>query len=83
MLVATISKKYFNASTIGICYTLGNFARTVLNEAKYLDFYIWHEYEVVAPELIDQLSTGGDLSMWRELHITAMVKYKSTKMLSL
>ena len=62
MLVATISKKYFNAFTIGICYTLGNFARTVLNEAKDLNFYIWHEYEVVAPELIDQLSTGGDLS---------------------
>ncbi|KPQ41242.1 MAG: Fe-S oxidoreductase [Candidatus Methanoperedens nitroreducens] len=59
--VATISKKYFDAPTIGICYTLGNFARTVLNEAKDLDFYIWHEYEVVAPQLIDQLSKGEDL----------------------
>lgn len=59
--VATISKKYSNAHTIGICYTLGNFARTVLNEAKDLDFYIWHEYEVVTPDLIDRLSTGEDL----------------------
>ncbi|NJD54146.1 MAG: radical SAM protein [Candidatus Methanoperedens sp.] len=61
MKVASISKKCSDAPTIGICYTLSDFARTILNQAKDLDFYIWHEYEVVTPELIDQISTDGNL----------------------
>ncbi len=59
---ATISKKYSDAATIGICWTLGYSARTVLNETKDLDIYISDEYEVVAPELIDNLSAAGELS---------------------
>ncbi len=62
MKVASISKKYSDATTIGICWTLGNFASTVLDEAKYLDIYIRHEYEVVAPDLIDRLAAGSELS---------------------
>jgi len=62
MKVASISKKYSDAPTIGICWTLGNFARTVLNEVKDLDIYIRHEYEVVTPDLIDRLAAGSELS---------------------
>ena len=62
MKAASISKKYSDAPTIGICWTLGNFARTILNEAKDLDIYIRHEYEVVAPDLIDRLAAGPELS---------------------
>ncbi len=60
--VASISKKHFNAYTIGICCTLVHFSQTVLNEAKNLDIYIRHNYEVVAPELIDKLSARDELS---------------------
>ena len=62
MKVATISKKYSDASTIGICWTLGSFAETILNEVKDLDIYLRHEYEVVAPELIDKLSAKDGVS---------------------
>jgi len=58
MRVAAISKKYSDAYTIGICWTLANFADTVLKEAKDLDIYLRHEYEVVAPDLIDKLNSG-------------------------
>lgn len=60
--VATISKKYSDATTIGICWTLSNFAKAMLEEAKHLDIYLRHEYEVVAPELVDALSAGKELS---------------------
>ena len=62
MKVASISKKYSDAPTIGICWTLGDFARTILKEVKDLDFYIRHEYEVVAPDLIARLAAGSELS---------------------
>lgn len=62
MRVAAISKKYCEAHTIGICCTLVDFSETVLNEAKYLDIYLRHEYEVVAPQLIDKLSVTDNLS---------------------
>ncbi|NJD54148.1 MAG: radical SAM protein [Candidatus Methanoperedens sp.] len=62
MKVASISKKYSDAPTIGICWTLGSFARNVLDEAKDLDIYIRHEYEVVAPDLINRLAAGPELS---------------------
>lgn len=62
MGVAAISKKHSNAYTIGICCTLVSFSEAVLNEAKDLDIYIRHEYEVAAPELIEKLSTGDELS---------------------
>ncbi len=62
MRVAAISKKYSGAHTIGICCTLVDFSKTVLNEAKDLDIYIRHNYEVVAPELIEKLSEGDDIS---------------------
>lgn len=62
MRIAEISKKYFDAFTIGICWTLGGFAKTVLEDARDLDIYLRHEYEVVAPELIDNLSKRKALS---------------------
>ena len=62
MKVASISKKYSDAPSIGICWTLGNFANTVLDAAKDLDIYIRHEYEVVAPDLIDTLAAKSELS---------------------
>jgi len=62
MKVTAISKKYSKATTIGICYTLGEFAKIVLDNAKYLDVYLRHEYEVVTPDLVDKLSNNGDLS---------------------
>ncbi|NJD78612.1 MAG: radical SAM protein [Candidatus Methanoperedens sp.] len=62
MRVAAISKKYSDAYTIGICCTLVNFSEIVISEAKDLDIYIRHEYEVVAPELIDSLPAREKLS---------------------
>lgn len=62
MKVAKISKKYTDATTIGICWTLGSFEGAVMDEAKDLDIYLKHEYEVVAPDLVDKLSNGGNLS---------------------
>jgi radical SAM superfamily enzyme YgiQ (UPF0313 family) len=62
MKVAAMSKKYSDAHTIGICCTLVTFSETVLNEAKDLDIYLRHQYEVVAPEIIEKLSAGKDLS---------------------
>jgi radical SAM superfamily enzyme YgiQ (UPF0313 family) len=55
-------QKHSDATTIGICCTLVDFSEQVLNEAKDLDIYLRHEYEVVAPELIDKLSAGDELS---------------------
>lgn len=62
MRIAAISKRYSDAFTIGICWTLGGFAKKVLEEAKDLDIYLRHEYEVAAPELIDNLSKRNALS---------------------
>ena len=62
MKVAEISKKYSDAHTIGICCTLVSLSKTVLNEAKDLDIYLRHNYEVVAPEIIDKLSARDELS---------------------
>lgn len=62
MKVAAISKKYSDAPAIGICWTLSRFAGNVMEEAKDLDIYIRHEYEVVAPLLVEKLHQGGELS---------------------
>lgn len=63
MKTAKISKNINkNAKTIGICWTLGTVAKEVLKEAKYLDIYVMHEYEVVVPALINILSNGGAIS---------------------
>ena len=61
MKTAEISKDRTKAITTGICWTLGRKAREVLKEAKYLDIYVMHEYEVVVPNLISTLS-NGDIS---------------------
>lgn len=62
MKVTTISKKYSDAYTIGICWTLNSFTKDVMNEAENLDIYLRHEYESVTTELIDTLSISTDLS---------------------
>ena len=59
---ATISKKHSDAPIIGICWTLGSSAKTVLNEAMDVDIYLMDEYEAVAPELIDRLSVRDGFS---------------------
>lgn len=62
MKVATISKKYFSATTIGICWTLSNFAKDIMEDEKDLDIFLRHEYEMVAINLIDKLSDRENLS---------------------
>lgn len=63
MKTAELSKKINpTAVTTGICWTLRTLAEKVLTEAKKLDIYIMHEYEVVTPILIDSISKGIDLS---------------------
>jgi len=47
-----------NAKTIGICWTIHNFPKEVLEETSYLDIYIYGEYESVIPELMEALSNG-------------------------
>lgn len=59
MEITKISKEINkNAATIGICFTLRTMAAEVMNEAGYLDYYIMHECEVVAPSLISALANG-------------------------
>jgi anaerobic magnesium-protoporphyrin IX monomethyl ester cyclase len=62
MKVASISKKYSASPTIGICLTLGAAYNAVFEDGKELDIYILHEYETVAPKLIETLTFGGELS---------------------
>jgi radical SAM superfamily enzyme YgiQ (UPF0313 family) len=63
MRTAKISKGLVpEATTIGICWTLGTLSTEVLDEVAELDVYLRHEYEVVACELIDAVAHGGGLS---------------------
>ena len=56
--VAKISKKVKpEAITIGICYSLSHIAKDVMKEVKELDIYIRHEYEVVTPDVIDNIDS--------------------------
>ncbi|MEM0358319.1 MAG: radical SAM protein [Candidatus Bathyarchaeia archaeon] len=41
--------------TIGICWTLEDFAEQVLREAPFMDFYVAKESEIVVPNLINAL----------------------------
>jgi radical SAM superfamily enzyme YgiQ (UPF0313 family) len=60
---AFISKKINpKALTVGICWTLRTVPKEVLQDCVYLDVYIMHEYEVVAPALVSAISNGEDLS---------------------
>jgi len=60
--VAEIAKKVNpNAYTIGICWTLKDFAEQVLREAKYMDFYVARESEVVVPHLINALENKEEI----------------------
>ncbi|MCK4492137.1 MAG: radical SAM protein [Candidatus Altiarchaeales archaeon] len=47
------------AKTVGICFTLRDLAREVMNDAKDLDIYVRHEYEVVVPLLIENINSLG------------------------
>jgi radical SAM superfamily enzyme YgiQ (UPF0313 family) len=63
MEVAQISKSLNpGATTIGICWTMRTLPEEVLNSAPDLDIYIMHEYEVVAPKLIETIANGDDIS---------------------
>jgi anaerobic magnesium-protoporphyrin IX monomethyl ester cyclase len=60
---ASVSKQsHPKAWTIGICCTLYTVPKEVLQGSPDLDIYIGHEYEVVAPAVVDALSGGADLS---------------------
>jgi len=64
--VAEIAKKVNpNIYTIGICWTLNDFAEQVLREAKYMDFYVSKESEVVVPELINALENKEEIKKVR------------------
>ncbi len=45
-----------DAKTIGICYSLNKVPVRVLEEAKNLDIYIGREYEVVTPDVVDNIN---------------------------
>ncbi len=54
--VARISKRIRpEAMVVGLCYSIGHLSREVMEEAKEMDIYIRHEYEVVTSELIKNL----------------------------
>jgi len=60
--VAEIAKRVNpNTYTIGICWTLKDFAEQVLREAKYIDFYVARESEVVVPQLISALENKEEI----------------------
>lgn len=60
---ASLSKKNNPwALTVGICWTLRTNPLKVMQNAIYLDVYIVHEYETVAPSLVSAVSEGRDLS---------------------
>ena len=62
MRAAHISKQIRpEASTAAICWTLHTVPREVMKESAGLDLYIIHEYEVVAPALLEALSSGRSL----------------------
>ncbi|MEM5816023.1 MAG: radical SAM protein [Candidatus Aenigmatarchaeota archaeon] len=68
MKVASIVKELRrNSLTIGLCLTLKDFPKEVLERAKDLDIYIPQEWESVVPELLKAMKTGKDLSEVRGL----------------
>ena len=57
MKTAGIFKKYHpGATTIGVCWGLGNFPEEVLKKGRYLDIFVMREYEVIMPSLISAIS---------------------------
>src|SRR3990172_2093783 len=61
MKTAALSKSVNrSATTIAICWTLRTVPEQVLRDAQDVDIYLRHEYEVVAPELINALKRGRD-----------------------
>lgn len=53
---ASVSKQVNrDATTVGICWTLRTVPHEVLRDAPDLDIYLRHEYEIVAPHLVDAL----------------------------
>lgn len=58
---STVKEVDKSITTAGICWTLHTMPRQVLTEAPDLDIYIRQDYEVVAPALIDALSSGSSL----------------------
>lgn len=60
--VAEIAKKTNpKIYTIGVCWTLRDFAEQVLREAIHMDFFVSTESEVVIPALVNSLEGGIDL----------------------
>ncbi|MEM2297841.1 MAG: radical SAM protein [Ignisphaera sp.] len=46
--------------TIGICWTLEDFAEQVLKEAPFMDFYVSKESEIVVPEIVNALESKDE-----------------------
>jgi len=51
--------------TIGICWTLNDFAEQVLRDAKHMDFYVARESEVVVPQLVNALENKEEIKSVR------------------
>ncbi len=62
MLIATLIKKLNKTiTTVGICWTLKNFAPDILKKEANLDIYITGEPLITVPSLIEELKTSGQL----------------------
>lgn len=67
MRIAELFKKRFRKFwTIGICSSLSTVAETVLESSPYMDFYVRHNYETVAPELVNTLASIFNNSLSKE-----------------
>ena len=56
--ITNISKKIKpKAITVGACYSLFKIPKKVMAEASEMDIYIRHEFEVVTPNLIDNINS--------------------------
>jgi anaerobic magnesium-protoporphyrin IX monomethyl ester cyclase len=51
--------------TAGICWTLRTLPRSVMDQARDMDFYVRQDYEVVTPALVDALAGGTPLDAVR------------------
>jgi radical SAM superfamily enzyme YgiQ (UPF0313 family) len=62
MRIAEVSKKQNpDSKTVGTCWTLGDLAQSVMSDAKNMDIFVRHEYEVVIPRLVSAIE-NGDIS---------------------
>lgn len=60
MQTASVAKRASpETKTVGVCWTLRTVPNEVMRDAPDLDIYLRHEYEIVAPKLVDALAAKG------------------------